>query len=61
MRGTFALYELPDGGRLLAYRPDGQDEANRVIIPAAIIRMIEAQSRGEKINPLSMMKSFMGG
>jgi hypothetical protein len=61
MKGTFAIYETPDGGRMLAYRPEGEENTNRIMIPAPMIRMIEAQQRGEKVNPLSMFKSMMGG
>jgi len=60
MKGTFAIYELPDGGRMLAYRPEGQEKTNQVIIPAPMIRMIESMQRGENVNPLSIIKGMMG-
>jgi hypothetical protein len=60
MKGTFAVYELPDGGRMLAYREEGNEETNRFVIPAALMKLVEAQQRGEKINPLQLMKTMMG-
>lgn len=61
LKGTFALYALPDGGRLIAYRPDGEADSQHIPIPAVLIRMWEAQARGEKINPLEVVKAMMGG
>lgn len=61
LKGTFALYELPDGGRMLAYREDGSEDTNRFVIPAALMKLVEAQQRGEKVNPLQLMKSMMTG
>lgn len=61
MKGTFALYEAPGGGRVLAYRLAGEEDTRRIIIPAAIIKLMEAQQRGEKISPMAMIKSMMGG
>lgn len=60
MKGTFAIYELPDGGRMLAYREDGQEETNRIVIPAALVKLMEAQQRGEAINPMQLLKTMMG-
>lgn len=60
MRGKFAIYETPDGGRLLAYQPEGENETSRFVIPAVIMRLIESQQRGEKINPMQLMKTMMG-
>lgn len=60
LRGTFALYDLPDGGRLIAYRVDGEEESQHIPIPAVLMRMWEAQARGEKITPMQMMKAVMG-
>lgn len=61
MKGTFAIYDLPDGGRMLAYRREGEENTNQVVIPAALVRLVEAQQRGEKINPMQLLKTMMGG
>lgn len=61
MKGTFAIYELPDGGRMLAYRETDSDKNNQIVIPSALVRLMEAQSRGEKINPMQLIKGMMGG
>jgi hypothetical protein len=61
MKGTFAIYELPDGGRMLAYRPEGEEKANQIVIPAPLVKMMEAQQRGERVNPMQLLKTMMGG
>lgn len=61
MTGRFALYETPDGGRLLAYVTDGETEQHQVVIPAPLIKMMEAKQRGESVNPFSLFKMFAGG
>lgn len=54
------MYETPDGGRVIAYRPDGSDESSHIPIPAPLMRMWEAQSRGERISPFAALKAVMG-
>lgn len=61
MKGTFSLYELPDGGRMLAYREEDSEETQRFVIPAALMKLVEAQQRGEKINPMQLIKTMMTG
>lgn len=60
MKGTFAIYPLPDGGRVIAYRAEGEAESQQIPIPAVIMRLWEAQARGEKVTPMQMMKAVMG-
>lgn len=61
MKGTFAVYELPDGGRMLAYREYDDEKTNQIVIPSPMVRLMEAQQRGDKINPMHILKSMMGG
>lgn len=60
MRGTFRLWETPDGGFRIAYRPDSTDEDNVLVIPGAVIKMARMASEG-KGNPLAMMKGMFSG
>lgn len=43
MKGRFCLYETPDGGFLLAYRLDGEDQDQQVHIPGFAVKMAKAQ------------------
>lgn len=61
MKGTFSIYELPDGGRMLAYREENSDDTKQIVIPSALVRMMEAQQRGDKISPMQFLKTMMGG
>lgn len=61
MKGVFSIYELPDGGRMLAYREDGEEKTSQIVIPAALVRLMEAQQRGEQINPMQLLKTMMKG
>lgn len=60
IKGTFALYELPDGGRMLAYRPDGMDDTKHFVIPSAVMKLVSAAQNGEKINPMKLLQVMMG-
>jgi hypothetical protein len=46
LRGRFALFQLPDGGLLLVYRPDDSDDDRRVVIPSFVIAMATQASGG---------------
>lgn len=62
LKGTFAIYELPDGGRILAYRPEGEEESQQIHVPAFMMRMIEqVQAGGEMPNPMQLMRAMMSG
>lgn len=60
MKGVFAVYELPDGGRVIAYRPDNEVESTQIPIPAMLMRLWERQAAGERINPMEMIRAMMG-
>lgn len=60
LKGTFALYALADGSRVLAYRPEGDTESTQIAIPAFILKMMERSERGEKVSPMEMIKAMMG-
>lgn len=61
MKGTYAVYALPDGGRVIAYRAEGTEESAQIPIPAFMIKMWERQAAGEKINPMEMIRAMMRG
>lgn len=60
MKGSFAVYALPDGGRVIAYRPEGEEQSTQIPIPAFMMKMWERQAAGEKINPMEMIRAMMG-
>jgi hypothetical protein len=58
--GRYRLYQNPDGGMHLVYRPDGDDATDmHMEIPGALIRLSEQAASG-KISPVQMMRSVMG-
>jgi hypothetical protein len=60
MKGRFTLYETPDGGYHIAYKPDGDDrDAQHLEIPAAIVRLAKMGAEG-KLSPMAMAKAFAG-
>jgi hypothetical protein len=62
-RGNYALWENPDGGLHLVYRPDGAEEDMHMPIPAPLIALSRRAAEG-KISPIEMIKSMgslMGG
>lgn len=60
MVGTFALYDLPDGGKVIAYRPqDG--ESQQIVLPAMLMRMIDKMNTtGERPSVGDIMRVVMG-
>jgi hypothetical protein len=58
LRGTFALYETPDGGYHIAYKPDGEEDTRHAEIPGAALKMAQALS-GSK-NPFAVIGKMMG-
>lgn len=53
LMGVFALYDTPDGGVHLSYRPDGEDEDVHVQLPAALVSMAKT---GKVPSPKALMK-----
>ena len=58
MKGTFSVYNTPDGGYHIAYKLEGEDETNHAEIPGAALKMASALS-GTK-NPFAMVGKMMG-
>lgn len=60
-KGRYALYELPNGDGLLAYRPEPEEEDRHQVIPGGIWKILMSLARGEKpeINPMLLMKAMM--
>lgn len=59
MKGTFAVYVLPDGGRVIAYRSEGAEDSAQIPIPAFMIRFWERQAAGEKVNPMEIIRAMV--
>lgn len=45
LKGRFALYETPDHGLVLSYRPEGAEADKQLVVPAFILQMA-AQTAG---------------
>lgn len=62
MKGIFALYETPDGGILISYRPDDATADQHQYIPAALVSLARAaQENGGSINPMDLWRAVRGG
>jgi hypothetical protein len=57
MSGTFALYETPDGGYHLAFRPRGENEDRHIQIPGFMVKMAWQMQDGD--GPASLLKSMI--
>lgn len=47
LKGQFAIYETPDGGFHLSYRPDQADEDQHVQIPGMYVKLLRKQAAGK--------------
>lgn len=57
-RGRYSLYQAPDGGLHLAYRPEDADEDAHLVVPPWVIRAAEAAAGGQ--GPLGRMRALIG-
>lgn len=61
MRGVFALYDTPDGGIHLAFRPDDASEDQHQQIPAHIVNLARAaMENGGSLGPMEMISALRG-
>jgi hypothetical protein len=58
MKGTFSVYNTPDGGYHIAYRLEGESETNHAEIPGAALKLAASLS-GSK-NPFAMLTKMVG-
>lgn len=58
MKGTFSVYNTPDGGYHIAYKLEGEDETQHAEIPGAALKMAATLS-GTK-NPFALIGKMMG-
>lgn len=58
--GRYALYDTPQGGKHLVYKPDGTDEDQHIEIPGFIVSMAEKAASGGGIAP-GMLGRLIGG
>jgi hypothetical protein len=58
MKGTFSVYDTPDGGYHIAYKLEGETDTNHAEIPGAALKMAATLS-GSK-NPFAMIGKMMG-
>lgn len=60
-QGTYALFDLPDGGLLLVYRTDDEPDVDkRIPVPAFIVNMAARAASGEGVTPGMLGKLFGG-
>lgn len=58
-KGVYTLYETPDGGMHIAYRPDGAEADEHLEIPGHMVRLADMAAQG-KMSPGQIMKSMAG-
>jgi hypothetical protein len=58
VKGRFALFDTPDGGVVIAYRPDGGEKDEHIQFPGKVLRFAKAFSEGKLSNPVDMMKAM---
>lgn len=56
-RGTFALFDLPDGGLVLALNVAGHGEITRPI-PAPFVAIARQLAAGQEIRPATILRAF---
>jgi hypothetical protein len=62
-KGSYAIYEAPNGDGVIAYRPEGEEADSHQVVPAKFWSLAMSMLRGEMkdINPMALMKMMMGG
>lgn len=55
--GTFAVYDLPDGGVLLVTRLAGGDEQKHHV-PGPLVVAAKTLANGEGLNPAALVRAF---
>jgi hypothetical protein len=45
MHGTFAIFETPDGGYVIAWREDGNEQSNQIPIPGMMVKQAHLMSK----------------
>lgn len=61
LAGRFALFDTPDGGIHLAYRPDGEPEDHHEQLPADLVGLMRTLKEGGKPpSPMAMMRMLAG-
>jgi hypothetical protein len=58
VKGRFALFDTPDGGIVIAYRPDDSDKDEHIQFPGKVLRFAKAFQEGKLTNPMEMMKAM---
>jgi hypothetical protein len=56
--GRYRLYENPDGGIHVAYKPDNTEQVQHFEVPGFMLKMAQAASEG-KLSPMDMVKEMM--
>lgn len=60
-RGRYSLYDTPDGGYHVAYRPDDADQDQHFELPGALVTLArQAAETGVMPNPVKVAKALMG-
>ncbi len=56
VKGKFALFDTPDGGIHVAYRPDGADADEHIEVPGHVMKIAKMFGEGKITNPMEMIK-----
>ena len=61
LKGVFAIYNTPDGGVHISYRPDGAETDEHIQVPGLVMNLVkEMQETGKMPNPIAMFKLMRG-
>lgn len=55
LSGVFTLYETPDGGYHISYRPTDCDEDQHLEVPGKIVSMARTFTGAHRMNPLALL------
>lgn len=60
-KGSYAIYEAPNGDGVIAYRQEGEDADSHQVVPAKFWSLAMRMLRGEMtdVNPVALMKMLI--
>lgn len=61
-KGRYSIFQTPEGDGVVVYRPDGEKEDQRQVVPAKFWKIITGVLSGEvtSLSPMDLMKTLMG-
>lgn len=56
LKGIFSIFDLPDGGILIVYRPEGAENDEHIPIPAVLAQVLRGMRAGQAPSLSQMMR-----